>query len=63
MSVVKNGICEFCGKKRKWTVATSFHGFYCEECMSLLREEEINAKRDIRIARAKEKENNHNDNR
>ena len=56
MTVVKNDICEFCGEQRKWTASTSFHGFYCLDCLKLERAESMDATRSIYNKRSNEKE-------
>lgn len=54
--VYKDEICEFCGKRKKWTASNQFHGAYCIECLRISRKEDANCLRDIKEARAEEDE-------
>jgi len=51
MDVLKNEICEFCGKKRKWLSSNAIHGYYCEDCLRNARKEDATSLASIRIAR------------
>ena len=55
MPVITNDNCEFCGHKRKWLVSSTFHGFYCEECVRLVRIEELSCLKEIKRAKALER--------
>jgi len=54
MRVLKNTICEFCNKKRKWVASNSFHGFYCPNCLRLSRAEDLECLHEIETARKRE---------
>jgi len=55
MNVLKNNICEFCGKKKKWTSGNAIHGFYCEDCLRNSRKEDAGSLASIRVAKYEEK--------
>ena len=54
--VYKNQVCVLCGKKKKYTSANSFHEAYCEKCLKLSRRDDADCLRDIKEARANDKQ-------
>jgi len=54
-SVIKNNICEFCNKQRKYLSANSIHGYYCTDCLRLARKEDAESLFEIRLFRQKDK--------
>jgi len=55
IDVLKDNICESCGKRCKYTSANAIHGFYCEDCLRIARKEEANSLASIRVARYEDK--------
>ena len=54
MAVFKDQVCDFCGRKRKWTATSTFHNVYCEECLRISRKEDALCLREIQQARKAE---------
>jgi len=48
MPVIRDGLCEFCGKKRKWTSGNMIHGHYCFECLRISRHYDLKYLKTIR---------------
>jgi hypothetical protein len=56
MSILKDNICSFCGKKKKWTSTNSVTDFYCEACLRNAKKEITVSLSEISVAKYEERQ-------